>query len=139
MGGYSSLANLGLNMALSQQAAKKKNQDFQEDRDRRIASIMRDDREAERQQANALRRRQASERARAGATGTATTGGSIDAILRGLEREAELDSAARRETTAARVKEIRSTFGTRQRSNLLNTTNRLLGTSNSTLRRNLLD
>ena len=139
MGGVSSLANLGLNVALSQQAAQKKNRDLEKDRDRQIAAIMRDDREAERQQASALRRRQASERARAGATGTATTGGSIDAILRGLEREAELDSAARRKTTAARVQQIRATFGTRQRNNLLNTTNRLLGTSNSTLRRNLLD
>ena len=139
MGGFSSLANLGLNVALSQQAAQKQNKDLQKDRDRRIAAIMRDDREAERQQASALRRRQASERARAGATGTATTGGSIDAILRGLEREAELDSAARRETAAARVQQIRATFGTRQRNNLLSTTNRLLGTSNSTIRRNLLD
>ncbi len=138
MGGFSSLANLGLNVALSQQAAQKQNKDLQKDRDRQIAAIMRDDREAERQQASALRRRQASERARAGATGTATTGGSIDAILRGLEKEAELDSAARRETAAARVQQIRATFGTRQRNNLLNTTNRLLGTSNSTLRRNLL-
>ena len=138
MGGFSSLANLGLNVALSQQAAKKQNRDMQKDRDRQIEAIMRDDREAERQQASALRRRQASERARAGATGTATTGGSIDAILRGLEKEAELDSAARRETAAARVQQIRATFGTRQRNNLLNTTNRLLGTSNSTLRRNLL-
>jgi hypothetical protein len=138
MGGFSSLANLGLNVALSQQAAQKQNRDLQKDRDRQIAAIMRDDREAERQQASALRRRQASERARAGATGTATTGGSIDAILRGLEREAELDSAARRETAAARVQQIRATFGTRQRNNLLSTTNRLLGTSNSTIRRNLL-
>lgn len=139
MGGFSSLANLGLNVALSQQAAQKQNKDLQKDRDRQIAAIMRDDREAERQQASALRRRQASERARAGATGTATTGGSIDAILRGLEREAQFDSAARRETAAARVQQIRATFGTRQRNNLLKTTNRLLGTSNSTLRRNLLD
>ena len=138
MGGFSSLAHLGLNVALSQQAAQKQNRDLQKDRDRQIAAIMRDDREAERQQASALRRRQASERARAGATGTATTGGSIDAILRGLEREAELDSAARRDKTAARVQQIRATFGTRQRNNLLSTTNRLLGTSNSTIRRNLL-
>jgi len=138
MGGLSSLANLGLNVALSQQAAQRQNKDLEKERDRQIAAIMRDNREAERQQAGALRRRQASERARAGATGTATTGGSIDAILRGLEREAELDSAARRETAAARVQQIRATFGTRQRSNLLNTTNRLLGTSNSTLRRSLL-
>ena len=138
MGGFSSLANLGLNVALSQQATQRQNKDLEKDRDRQIAAIMRDSRDAERQQSSALRRRQASERARAGATGTATTGGSIDAILRGLEREAELDSAARRETAAARVKQIRATFGTRQRNNLLSTTNRVLGTSNSTLRRSLL-
>jgi hypothetical protein len=138
MGGLSSLANLGLNVALSQQAARQQNKDLEKERDRQIAAIMRDSRQAEREQAGALRRRQASERARAGASGTATTGGSIDAILRGLEREADLESATRRQAAAARVEQIRATFGTRQRNNLLSTTNRLLGSSGATFRRSLL-
>lgn len=138
MGGMSSLASLGLNLALGQEAARREGTQLKKERDQQLAAIMRDDREAERQQATALRRRQASERARAGATGTATTGGSIDAILRGLEREAELDGAARREATNARVQQIRDTFGTRRRNNLLTATNRLLGSSSSTIGRNLL-
>ena len=138
MGGMNSLASLGLNVALGQEAARRENQDLKKERDRQIAAIMRDNREAERQQATALRRRQASERARAGATGTATTGGSIDAILRGLEREADLDNAARRETTNARVTQIRDSFGTRSRNNLLTTSNRLLGGSSSIVGRSLL-
>ena len=138
MGGMSSLASLGLNLALAQESASRGVKDLKKERDRQIASIMRDNREAERQQAGALRRRQASERARAGATGTATTGGSIDAILRGLERDAELDSGARREATNARVQQIRDTFGTRRRNNLLTTTNRLLGGSSSIVGRSLL-
>ena len=138
MGGLSSLASLGLNVALSQEAAKRENRDLKKERDRQIEAIMRDNREAERQQASALRRRQASERVRAGAAGTATTGGSIDAILRGLEREADLDNNARRDVASARVQQIRDTFGTRRRNNLLTTTNRLLGNSSSTAGRSLL-
>jgi len=138
MGGLSSLASLGLNVALGQQAARRESRDLKKERDRQIEAIMRDNREAERKQADALRRRQASERARAGATGTATTGGSIDAILRGLEREADLDTNARRDVANARVKQIKDTFGTRRRNNLLGTTNRLLGSSASTFGRSLL-
>ncbi len=138
MGGLSSLASLGLNVALGQEAARRENRNLKKERDRQIEAITRDNREAERKQADALRRRQASERARAGATGTATTGGSIDAILRGLEREAELDNNARRATTSARVQQIRDTFGTRRRNNLLSTTNRLLDSGASTFGRSLL-
>jgi hypothetical protein len=138
MGGLSSLASLGLNVALGQEAARRESKDLKKERDRQLAAIMRDSREAERQQASALRRRQASERARAGAAGTATTGGSIDAILRGLEREAELDAAVRRSETDARVRQIKDSFGTRRRNNLLTATNRLLGGSTSSIGRNLL-
>lgn len=138
MGGLNSLASLGLNVALGQEAAMRESRDLKKERDRQIASIMRDTGEAERQQAAALRRRQASERARAGATGTATTGGSIDAILRGLERDTALDNIARREDADARVQQIRDTFGTRQRNNLLTATNRLLGSSSSVIGRSLL-
>ena len=138
MGGLNSLASLGLNVALGQEAAMRESRDLKKERDRQIASIMRDTGEAERQQAAALRRRQASERARAGATGTATTGGSIDAILRGLERDTALDNIARREAADARVQQIRDTFGTRQRNNLLTATNRLLGSSSSVIGRSLL-
>lgn len=138
MGGLSSLASLGLNVALGQQAARKENKDLKKERDRQIAAITRDGQEAERQQAIALRRRQASERARAGATGTATTGGSIDAILRGLERESAFAGAARQADAAARVQQIRNTFGTKRRNNLLTATNRLLDGTPTTIRRSLL-
>jgi septal ring-binding cell division protein DamX len=138
MGGLNSLASLGLNLALGQEAARRENRNLKKERDRQIEAIMRDNRQTERQQTNALRRRLASERVRAGATGTATTGGSIDAILRGLEREADLDNNARRATTSARVQQIRDTFGTRRRNNLLSTTNRLLDSGASTIGRSLL-
>ena len=87
MGGVSSLANLGLNVALSQQAAQKKNRDLEKDRDRQIAAIMRDDREAERKQASALRRRQASERARAGAFVALRSVASVTACCRHQSRQ----------------------------------------------------
>lgn len=143
MGGMNSLAGVGLNLALGQQAMRQENKEAKAARDRQIASIMRSSREDERLQADALRRRLASERVRAGAAGTATTGGSIDAILRGLEREAELDALARRQATAQKVKEINETFGARRSNNLLTTANRLLGSvagnaSSSGSRRSLL-
>ncbi|WP_133063877.1 hypothetical protein [Arboricoccus pini] len=42
----------------------------------------------------ALKRRQAQERARAGAAGVASSGGSIDAVLQGLQEDADADQAA---------------------------------------------
>ena len=127
MGGLSSLASVGLNLALGQEAMRREGKEAKAERDRQIAAITRSSSEDDRQQASALRRRLASERARAGAAGAATTGGSIDAILRGLEREAEFDARARRDATAARVREINDTFGARRSNNLLTMTNRLLG------------
>lgn len=127
MGGMNSLAGVGLNLALGQQAMRQESKEAKAARDRQLASIVRSSKENERLQADALRRRLANERVRAGAAGTATTGGSIDAILLGLEREAELDALARRQATAQKVKEINETFGARRSNNLLTTTNRLLG------------
>lgn len=127
MGGLNSLAGVGLNLALGQQAMRQANKEAKAERDRQVASIMRSSAENDRLEASALRRRLASERARAGAAGTATTGGSIDAILRGLEREADLDTRARRDTTARRIGEIDDTFSARRSSNLLTMTNRILG------------
>ncbi|MEZ5857593.1 MAG: hypothetical protein R3D28_01060 [Geminicoccaceae bacterium] len=143
MGGLNSLASVGLNLALGQQAMRQESKEAKAERDRQIAAIMRSSSNNDRLQANALRRRLASERVRAGAAGTATTGGSIDAILRGLEREAEQDAQARREATAQKVKEINDAFGVRRNNNLLTTTNRLLGSisgsnSSSSSRRSLL-
>lgn len=143
MGGLNSLASVGLNLALGQQAMRQETKEAKAERDRQIAAIMRSNSENDRLQANALRRRLASERVRAGAAGTATTGGSIDAILRGLEREAEQDAQARREATAQKVKEINEAFGVRRNNNLLTTTNRLLGSmagnsSSNSSRRSLL-
>ncbi|MCB9941983.1 MAG: hypothetical protein H6823_27415 [Planctomycetaceae bacterium] len=138
-----SLASVGLNLALGQQAMRQESKEAKAERDRQIAAIMRSSSNNDKLQANALRRRLASERVRAGAAGTATTGGSIDAILRGLEREAEQDAQARREATAQKVKEINDAFGVRRNNNLLTTTNRLLGSisgsnSSSSSRRSLL-
>jgi hypothetical protein len=143
MGGLNSLASVGLNLALGQQAMRQESREAKAERDRQIAAIMRSSSNNDKLQANALRRRLASERVRAGAAGTATTGGSIDAILRGLEREAEQDAQARREATAQKVKEINDAFGVRRNNNLLTTTNRLLGSisgsnSSSSSRRSLL-
>ncbi len=64
--------------------------------------------------------------ARAGAAGVGSSGGSADAILRGLVEESRLLDAARRRETAQRVDEIRSAYDERRRRNLLDFADRTL-------------
>jgi hypothetical protein len=83
MGALSSLASVGLNLALAQQASKRQSSDINAERDRQIRAIRQRDEEERRQQQEELRRRLATQRARAGAAGVGG-GGSADAVLRGL-------------------------------------------------------
>jgi hypothetical protein len=108
MGALNSLATMGLNLALGQQAQRAQTKELRQDRDSQIREIQLRDAEARRQQEVALRRRLAEERARAGAAGVGSTGGSADAILSGL------------------VEEIRKAYETRRRSNLLDFAGRWL-------------
>lgn len=126
MGAYSSLATLGLNMALQRQAQRQENKQLERERDRQVRDILARDAEARRQQDQALRRRLAEERARAGAAGTGGTGGSADAILRGLEEESRAVRAAQEDTTRRQIDRIRESYGERRRGNLLELSNRWL-------------
>ena len=119
MGALSSLATLGLNLALSQQAQRAQAKELRQDRDLQIREIQLRDAEDRRQQEVALRRRLAEERARAGAAGVGSTGGSADAILRGLVEESRLLDGARRRETAQRLAGIRDSHDGRRRRNLL--------------------
>ena len=139
MGNSRSLATLGVNLALSQQAQQREQQRLDRDRDRQVADIRRRDAEATRAEDQALRQRLARERARAGASGTGLTGGSIDALLRGLEASSSADRAARQNRTQQQVESIRDSFADRQRRNLLSLTSRFVGggSRSSSSRRNL--
>ena len=119
MGALNSLATLGLNLALGQQAQQAQDQDLSQDRDRRIQALRLRDGEERRQQELALRRRLAEERARAGGAGVGATGGSADAILQGLVEESRLLDAARARETGQRIDELRQSYDGRRRRNLL--------------------
>jgi hypothetical protein len=142
MGALSSLATLGLDLALSRQAQKQDNRQLTLERDRQIRQIQ-VDALADRQKADALlKRRLAEQRARAGAAGIGS-GGSADAVLRGLEEDSRAQQALRDAEDAAQLNAIRATFGTRQRRNLLELGSRWLDAGTRDLsgrsRRSLLD
>lgn len=119
MGAYSSLATLGLNLALSQRAQQAQSKELQQERDRQLQAIQLKDSEASRQQELALRRRLAEERARAGGAGVGSSGGSADAILQGLVEESRQLDAARNRQTSQRIDAIERAYDQRRKRSLL--------------------
>lgn len=132
MGNSSSLASLGVNLALNQRAQQQEEQRLKSERDRRISTIRSSDADARRAEDRALRQRLSSERARAGAAGVGTTGGSIDALLRGLESASATEQASRQARSRQQINELRDSYSSRQRRNLLEFSNRLLSSSGGT-------
>lgn len=138
MGALNSLATLGLNLALNQQAQAKESKELRQERDRQVQAIRLRDAEERRQQQLALRRRLAEERARAGGAGVGSSGGAADAVLAGLVQESRLEDEARRRDAQLRIDDVRDRFdGRRQRSLLdfagrsVTLGNRFLGSSRS--------
>ena len=115
MGAYSSLATLGLNLALSQRAQQAQSKELRQERDRQLQAIQLKDNEASRQQELALRRRLAEERARAGSAGVGSSGGSADAILQGLVEESRQLDAARNRQTSQRMDTIERSYDQRRK------------------------
>ncbi len=127
MGAYGSLATLGLNLALSQQAQQAQSKALREERDQQLRTIQLRDGEDRRQQELALRRRLAEERARAGAAGVGSSGGAADAVLQGLIEESRLLDAARDRANRERIADIRQTYDERRRRSLLDFAGRSVG------------
>jgi|DewCreStandDraft_4_1066084.scaffolds.fasta_scaffold00036_87 homoserine kinase len=119
MGALSSLATLGLELALAQKAREEEKDRLEEQRRQEIRRIRLTDAEEQRRQQAALARRLAQERARAGAMGISGSGGSIDAVLRGLEEESRALQEARGRETAARIAAVRDRYEGRTRRSLL--------------------
>ncbi len=126
MGGISTLASLGLNAALQREAQKRADRNLRREEKRRRKELLQRFEAEARKSDQALRRRLAAERARAGAAGVAT-GGSFDAILRGLESEAERRLKERRDALALDLDALSARFGSRRRRNLLERSTGLLG------------
>lgn len=119
MGALSNLATVGLNLALAQQASQRESSDINRDRDRQIREIQERNEEETRRAREALRRRLATQRARAGAAGVGR-GGSARAVLRGLTEEVETARQASDQTAARQIAELRRRAGSARQRNLLN-------------------
>lgn len=120
MGGASQLASAGINLALAQQSKKKADKAANRDRDLGIAEINDQVAARERDQQAALRKRVASLRARAGASGLSSSGGSIDAVIRGLEEDAANETLEITNSASRRINSLRDTASEKRRRNLLN-------------------
>ena len=105
---------------------------------RRLHGLGDGDHFVERGQDQALQRRIAQERARAGAAGVGSTGGSADAIVRGLSEEAQRANDARAQLLGLRVDGLREDFAQSRKRNLLETTGRILSLGRSSGGRSLL-
>ena len=73
MGAYSSLATLGLNLALSQAAQRSRSDQLGKQEDQQASDILASDAATRQQEAADLAQRMAAERARLGAAGVGTT------------------------------------------------------------------
>jgi hypothetical protein len=141
MGAYSSLASLGLDLALSQAGQQERSSQLARQEGQQVDDIVASDAVAQQQQAAGAAQRLAAERARLGAGGVDTTGGSADAVLSGLQDQSDLAQQALDAQTTSRLDQVQQTFDQRQRANLLDFSNNWLNVGSGLLGqgRSLLD
>jgi hypothetical protein len=132
MGALSSLASIGLNLALAQQASERQARDVNAERNRQIQAILQRDQQQQQQQQDALLRRLAAQRARAGAAGV-SGGGSANAVLRGLTEEAAATEQARAAESGRRIADIQRSASSSRNRNLLDLVGGATGSSLSVL------
>ena len=122
MGALSSLATVGLNLALADQAQRRSSRNINAQRDERIGAVERRNAEEQRNIAERLRRQLADQRVRAGAAGV---GGSAtsNAILRGLAEEAARAEQAAQQEASRSIATLNQNARDARRSNLLDFAN----------------
>ncbi|WGF89274.1 hypothetical protein [Marinivivus vitaminiproducens] len=125
MGSAASVATVGLNAALAAEQARRADKKADASADRQIAALSTQNAQAEAERATRLRAAMATARARAGAAGVGGSGGSTDAILKGMTEQAEADARAEQAALRERARDIRSSSGS-GRSNLLEVTSTAL-------------
>jgi len=118
MGALSSLASVGLNLALANQAQRRQSRTVNAERDRRVDEIERRNAEEQRRAAERLRREISSQRARAGAAGVGGSASS-NAILRGLVEEASTADQVRQQEASQSVATLNRNARNARRNNLL--------------------
>ena len=119
MGALSSLASVGLNLALAERAQRRQSRTIDADRDRRVEDVERRNAEEERRAADRLRRELASQRARSGAAGVGGSA-SANAILRGLVEEASVAEQERQQEASQSIATLNRNARNARRNNLLN-------------------
>lgn len=135
MGALSSLASVGLNLALADQAQKRQAKDINSERDDDVQKIEQRNAEEQRRAAERLRRQLATQRARAGAAGLGGSATST-AVLRGLIQEAAAVEQARRTESAQTIQAINQGARNARRANLLDLAGTTARNSLSQLRGN---
>ena len=142
MGALSSLATVGLNLALADQAQKRRAREIDTKRDENIEKIELQDAEERRRAAERLRRQLAAQRARAGAAGIGSSATST-AVLRGLVQEAAAAEQALRNESEQAIESINRSARNARRASLLDLAGRTSRNSLSQLnggrRNSLLD
>ena len=118
MGALSSLATVGLNLALADQAQRRQSRTINAERDQRIDTIERRNAEERRRIEDRLRRQLASQRARAGAAGIGGSGSS-NAIIQGLIEEASIADQTSQQEASQSVATINRNARNARRNNLL--------------------
>lgn len=118
MGALSSLASVGLNLALAEQASKRQSRTVNARRDQQIRAIEQRDQEQQRVASDRLRRQLATRRARAGAAGVGNSASS-NAALQGLIAEAQQADLARRQGVSQAITALNRSARNARRRNML--------------------
>lgn len=135
MGAATSLATLGLSYAVGRQKQKRENELTAAEAQIQAADIRARERALRKRDEALLKARLASQRARAGAGGTATGGGSIDAVLRGLTEQTRMSISERKRDADRQIAALGTRSQLRQRNNLLDFDSDFLGRSAGTAAR----
>ncbi len=119
MGAFSSLANVGLNAAMSRSQTGRQNAAIKAEAERDIAEVRQRDAAARTERERELRERLAQARARAASAGTGSAGGSAAAVRRGIAEELLAEDALAVQARDLAIRNIRARAGDKRRRNLL--------------------
>ncbi|TVQ35990.1 MAG: hypothetical protein EA356_06405 [Geminicoccaceae bacterium] len=126
MGAASTLANIGLNAAMSRSRAKSQSAAIATDRDLRVAEVQASDAADRKLREQRLKELLARQRALAASAGAAGAGGSPAAVRRGLQGKASFDDAIAAQQREMAIHGIRTRAASQKRRNLLESDNRLI-------------
>ncbi|MHA1597623.1 MAG: hypothetical protein ACTSV1_02790 [Alphaproteobacteria bacterium] len=119
MGDFVAAAKMGMSMIQARKQAKAGNAAIAAQQQQQAGQIEYNQALRERQQRERLRRDQATKRARFGAAGVSSVGGSAQAVLNGIAEEAERNISEQRAKSQYQLDEINRNSAYRRRVNLL--------------------